>query len=164
MSYEILGSTGLYWTCNQYSWKFYIDVAIAFGWEPESAFFKCDIEGYSEHPRGSYLGNSWQKVTDDDARAIAASLDLAVATINAGSPMSDNHATALKEFVDDGEPFWKDLNLTERQRNGFLKIEAEYLATRVVRTIRTRNGAFDVNIRGTMDLADVVSAGGFTIA
>jgi len=33
-----------------------------------------------------------------------------------------------------------------------------------VRTIRIRNGTFDVNVRGMIDLADVASAGRFTIA
>jgi hypothetical protein len=165
MSYEILGSTGKYWTCHQCDWGDYLDVAVAFGWEPAGAFFKCDEGGHGEHPSGSYFGNSFQIVTDGDARAMAAALNRAVATINAGSPMTDNQATALRAFeIDSGEPVWRDLELTERQLTAFLKIQAECLAARGVGTIRTHKGTFDIDIRGVMDLADVAGAGSFTIA
>jgi hypothetical protein len=55
---------------------------------------------------------------------------------------------------------------TEQQQAGFLRREPEYLAAHPdeIRTIRTRHGTFDVNLRRMMDLAEVVSAGGFTIA
>jgi len=129
MSYEILGSTGKYWTCHQCDWGDYLDVAVAFGWEPAGAFFKCDEGGHGEHPSGSYFGNSFQIVTDGDARAMAAALNRAVAAINAGSPMTDNQALVLKEFeISDGEPPWKDLRLTEKQRAVLLACKAEYLA------------------------------------
>jgi hypothetical protein len=72
MGYEFWGRKGKYWSCHQEDWRFYLDVATAFGWVPEGAFFKCDEGGYGEHPSGSYLGNDWQIVTDDDARAMAA--------------------------------------------------------------------------------------------
>ena len=88
MSYEILRSNGKYWTCHQSDWGGYLDVAIAFGWLPEGAFFKCDEGGFGEHRSGSYIGNDFQIVADDDAHAMAAALNLAVATIDAGSPMS----------------------------------------------------------------------------
>jgi hypothetical protein len=42
MSYEILSSSAKYWSCHQCDWGNYLDVAIAFGWEPEGAFFKHD--------------------------------------------------------------------------------------------------------------------------
>jgi hypothetical protein len=166
MSYEILGSTGQYWSCHQCAWRHYLKIAIAFGWVPEGAFFKCDEVGFGEHPSGSYSGNDWQIVTDDDARAMAAALNLAVATINARSPMTDEQATVLNEFkFDKREPFWKTL-LTEGQRVGLLKIEADYVAMHPdeIRTIRTGYGTFDVNVRPIMDLADVAGAGGFIIA
>jgi hypothetical protein len=166
MSYEVLGKNGEYWTCHQDAWPGYLKVATAFGWAPEGAFFINDEFGLRYHPSGSYLGNDWQLVTDDDARAFGAALRLAIAAINAGSPMTDDQVTALKAFdeKDDGEPFFSCLNLTERQRSFFLKMEAEYVATAEIRTIHTLDRSFDVNARGMMDLADVVSAGGFTIA
>ena len=40
MSYEILGSTGKNWSCHQSIWGLYLDLAEAFGWKPEGAFFK----------------------------------------------------------------------------------------------------------------------------
>jgi hypothetical protein len=165
MSYEILGSNGNYWTCHQSAWPDYLKVAAAFGWAPEGAFFKDDEGGSGPHSSGSYLGNDRQQVTDDDARAFGAALHLAIATINARSPMTDDQAMALKEFeIEESGPFYT--MLSEKQQAGFLKIEAEYLAAHPdeIRTIRTRHGTFDVNLRGMMDLAEVVSAGGFTIA
>jgi hypothetical protein len=169
MSYEIFGSNGKYWTCHQYDWGGYLDVAIAFCWLPEGAFFKCDEGGFGEHPSGSYIGNDFQIVTDDDARAMAAALKLAVDTINAGSPMTDNQATALKALKaleTDTSDLLMDFQWTEEQRAHLLRIRNESLAAHPdeVRTIRTCNGTFDLNIRGMMDLADVVSAGKFTIA
>jgi hypothetical protein len=105
-------------------------------------------------------------VTDDDARAMAAALNRAVATINAGSPMTDNQVVALREFEIRNGPAWPGVELTERQRAGLLMIEAEYCAKhpKEVRTISTHLDTFDINIRGMMDLADVASAGSFTIA
>jgi hypothetical protein len=166
MSYEILGSNGKYWTCHQSAWPDYLKVATAFGWAPEGAFFKDDEGGFRPHSSGSYLGNDRQQVSDDDARAFGASLHLAIATINAQSPMTDDQATMLKAFeIKESEPFLTRF-LTQQQRAGLLKIEAEYHAAHPdeVRTIRTRHGTFDVNLRGMMDLAQAVSAGGFTIA
>jgi hypothetical protein len=149
MSYEILGSSGQYWSCNQLAWRDYLKVATAFGWTPEGAFFKCDEIGSGEHPSGSYLGNDWQIVTDDDARATAAALNLAVAAINAGAPMTDDQTTALRAF--EIEPLFDD--------------DAESLASCSVQTIRTRNGSsFKINVCHMMALADVANAGGFTIA
>jgi hypothetical protein len=154
MSYEILGSNGKYWTCHQSAWRDYLKLATAFGWAPEGAFFKCDEVGFGAHPSGSYLGNDWQMVTDDDAHAMAAALNLAVAAINAGSPMTDNQAAVLKAFaIDDRESVFMAVKLTEKQRAALPEIKAQYLAVHPdeVRTIRTSNGAFDVNIRGIID-------------
>jgi hypothetical protein len=168
MSYEIVGNTGKYWTCHQSAWRDYLILAVAFGWAPHGAFFKCDEGGFREHASGSYLGNDWQTVTDDDARAMAAALNLAIAIINAGAPMTDNQAKALKAFAidDDDEPFWQNGGFTKEQQNALQKMEAEYLVAHPseVRTLRTHRGTFDLDLRSIMDLADVVGAGGFYIA
>jgi hypothetical protein len=166
MSYEILGSTGKYWTCHQCDWGDYLDVAVAFGWEPAGAFFKCDEGGHGEHPSGSYFGNSFQIVTDGDARAMAAALNRAVATINAGAPMTDEQAAALKALEIDHHDPLLELKWTEMQRADLLRMRNEYLAAHPneFRSIRTHLGTFDINVRGMMDLADAASAGSFTIA
>src|SRR4051812_5064336 len=110
MGYDMLGDTGKDWSCGQLAWRDYLVLATAFGWAPDGAFFKCDEAGFGEHPSGSYLGNDWQQVTKDDACGMAAALNLAVATINAGSPMTDNQVTALKKFEEiDEEPAFKSL-------------------------------------------------------
>jgi hypothetical protein len=166
MSYEILGSKGQYWTCQQGAWSDYLKLATAFGWAPEGAFFRDDERGFGPHDSGSYIGNDWQQVGDDDARAFGAALNLAIATINAHSPMTDDQAMILKEFeIQEGEPFYISF-FNEQQRAAHLRLEAEYLAAHPdeIRTIRTRHGTFEVNLRMMMDLAEVVSAGGFTIA
>ena len=165
MSYEVLGSNGKYWTCHQGAWRDHLKVATALGWAPEGAFFRDDERGFGPHDSGSYIGNDWQQVGYDDARAFGAALHLAIATINARSPMTDDQAMALKEFeIDKSGPFYT--MFTEQQQASFLRREPEYLAAHPdeIRTIRTRHGTFDVNLRMIMDLAEVVSAGGFTIA
>ena len=166
MGYDILSKSGKSFWCQQSAWPDYLEVAIAFGWAPAGAFFKNDEAGFGPHPSASYLGNDWQQVTDDDARAFGAALNLAITTVKAGSPLIDDQAGKLREFeVDDCDPF-ADFDLTEESRDALVKIRSLYLAEhpREVRTIHTRCGSFDVNLRGMIDLADVVSAGGFTIA
>lgn len=166
MSYELLGSNNKYWTCQQGAWGFYLDLAAAFGWLPEGAFFKWDEGGFREHPSGSYIGNDWQIVTDTDARAMAAAFNLAVATISAGSPITDDQVTALEAFeIDDSDPF-QNVKLTKGQQTALLKLQTEHLASHPdeIRTIHTRTGTFAVDFRGMMDLADLATAGGFTIA
>jgi hypothetical protein len=169
MSYEILGSTGKYWSCHQCDWRGYLDVAIAFGWVPEGAFFKCDEAGYGEHPSGSYIGNDRQIVTGDDASAMAAALNRAVTTINAGLSLTDEQAAALaglRVLGMDEEDLLLEYEWTEVQGTALRKIRNEYLAAHPdeVRTIYTRHRSFDLNIRGILDLAGVASAGWFKIA
>jgi hypothetical protein len=166
MGYDILSNSGKYFGCQQCTWPNYLRIATAFGWISAGAFFKNDEGGFGAHPSGSYLGNDWQQVTDDDARAFGAALKLAIAMINAGLPLTDDQITKLKEFeFDDSDPF-ADVDLTEEARVGLGKIKDEYLAEHPneIRTIRTRYKTFDVNLRGIIDLAEVVSDGGFTIA
>jgi hypothetical protein len=165
MSYEIVGNTGKYWTCHQSAWHDYLILAVAFGWAPDGAFFKCDEAGFGEHASGSYLGNDWQIVTDDDARAMATALNLAVAVINSGAPMTDNQAKALKAFaVNDNESSWQNLKLTEEQRKALQQMDSKAFSMLGRRMIRTHRGSFDVNILRILALADVAGAGGFSIA
>jgi hypothetical protein len=166
MGYDILSKTGKYWNCHQSDWINYLNVATVFGWAPEGTFYEDDRGGVDEHFVGSYLGNDRQMVTDDDARAMAVALNLALTTINAGAPMTDNQSATLKALaLDDNEPFYKDLLITEEQRANFFRIEADYLVMhpREIRTIRAHHETFNVDVRGMIDLADVASAGGFRI-
>jgi hypothetical protein len=55
MSYEILGSKGQYWTCQQRAWRDYLKLAPVFGWAPEGAFFKDDEEGFGPTPAEAIL-------------------------------------------------------------------------------------------------------------
>ena len=168
MSYEIFGRNGKYWTCHQDDWGSYLEVATAFGWTPEGAFSKCDEGGFGEHPSGSYLGNDFQIVTDGDARAMAEALNRAVTSINARSPMTGDQIKALKalkELETDTCDLLMDFNWTEKQRADLLSIRNEHLAAHPdeVRTIHVGLEIFDLNVRGLMDLADLVGAGRFTI-
>ena len=66
-------------------------------------------------------------VTDDDARAMAAALNLAVATINAGSPMTDKPSYGAERItkIDDGDPSLEGPeHFTEKQRAVFLALKA----------------------------------------
>jgi hypothetical protein len=138
MSYEILGKSGSYWTCPQNSWRHYLRIATAFGWAPDGAFFKNDEGGLRAHPSGSYLGNDWQQVTDDDARAFSVALKLAIGAVNAGSPLTTDQADALKP-----------LEVTSNDEAGrFDPNEQSYVA-----------------LLGTIaDLAEVAALGSFTIS
>jgi hypothetical protein len=150
MSYEILGKSGNYWTCPQCSWQHYLRIATAFGWAPDGAFFKNDEGGFGPHPSGSYLGNDWQLVTDEDARAFSAALNLAIDAVNAGSPLTADQADALKNM------------LTADQADALKNIEV---------TSNDRYADFDPNEQSCVaslstiaDLAEVAALGGFTIA
>jgi hypothetical protein len=164
MSYEILGNTGKYWACNQHDWPDYLKLATAFGWVPEGAFFKCDEMSFGQYSSGSYLGNDLQQVTDGDGRAMQAALNLAVASVNAQTTLTKEQAIALEAFaLQDRDPLSN--YLSEPQRSAHQKFEMNYLIDhpRVVRTLRTGCGTFDVDMREIIALADAVG-GGFTIA
>jgi hypothetical protein len=163
VSYDIMGHSGKSWTCNQWAWPEYLKIATAFGWVPEGAFFKSDEAGFGPHPSGSYLGNDWQQVTDSDARAFAAALLLAIATIKAVQPMTDRQLAALRAFkLDTSEPCFERKELG----TGVLMVEADYFRINVgkVCTVQTCREIFCVNVCPMMRLADVAAAGGFTIA
>jgi hypothetical protein len=98
MSYEILGSRGQYWTCQQGAWSDYLKLATAFGWAPEGAFFRDDERGFGPHDSGSYIGNDWQQVGDDDARAFGAALHLAIATSTPGRRCQTTKRWLLKNL------------------------------------------------------------------
>jgi len=70
MSYEILGSKGQYWTCQQGAWSDYLKVATAFGWAPEGAFFRDDVRGFGPHDSGSKLSRSVLSPWDKSASLI----------------------------------------------------------------------------------------------
>lgn len=105
-------------------------------------------------------------MTDDDAQAMAAALELAIATINAGSPMTDGQAKALRTLETDHQNLLMEFERSQQQQAGLLTMRNEYLAEHLdgVRTVRTSNGTFDINIRQMMDLIDVARIGGLTIA
>lgn len=115
----------------------------------KGAFIKCDEGGYGEHSSGSYLGNDRQKVTDADAQAMAAALELAIATINADSPMTDGQAKALRTLKTNQQDLLMEFGWSQQQRAGLLTMRNEYLAEHLdgVRTVRTSNRTFDINIR-----------------
>ncbi len=168
MSYDILRNSGeKSFKCNNWAWPKYLTVGTAFGWAPAGALHRFvwgEESVLVEHPSGSYFGNDHQRVTDDDACALGASLNLAIATVNAGLAMTDDQVAALKEFEITSDDPYKDFDPKVRAAMAKLieQCRAEYPP--VVRTIQTPQGSFDVNIRGIMDLAEVVSAGGFTVA
>ena len=150
--------------CSSGAWPKYFALGTAFGWVPAGAVFPSNSGVAGEPTSRSYFGNDWQQVTDDDALAFGAALELAIAAINAESPMTDSQEAALKEFeVTSDDPY---TDVPPQVRAFIIELMQKSLAKfpPVVRTIQTQRGSFDVDIHGIMDLADVVSAGGFFIA
>jgi hypothetical protein len=69
MGYDILSNTTQKsWSCH-HDWGCFIDLAEAFGWIPE------------HNGVHYYIGNDYQKVSDEDALAMARALNLAIAFI-----------------------------------------------------------------------------------
>ena len=90
-------------------------------------------------PLGSYLGNYWQEVTDDDAHAMAAALNLAVAARNAGSLLTDEQATAESTRCGQERNPLIELNWTEQQRTALLRMYNEYVAELRLVVITAKN-------------------------
>ncbi len=111
MGYELLGRRGGYWSCTQHSWGDFINVAIAFGWQPQGAIqSKQDADDGIPASSGldSYFGNDRQMVTAEDACAFAAAIRKAiVATEQDPNHLPDNQVTAIQAFLrgvaDEGE-------------------------------------------------------------
>lgn len=164
MSYEILSNSGKYWTCHQSAWADYLMLATTFGWAPEGAFFKEDEGGFGPHPSGSYLGNDWQKVTDQDARAFGAALHCAIGAVRAGAALTADQAAVLELFEtnedDESDLFGKPGETSQtpaiRHQEPTLDKESVYDPT--------HRRCFIVNLNLVMDLAEIAARGGFTIA
>ena len=146
--------------CSSGAWPKYFALGTAFGWVPAGAVFPSN---YGVVPTfESYFSNDWQEVTDHDALAFGAALELAIAAIKTESPMTDRQEAALKKFEFSDDPH---ANAPPEIRAYIAKLEQslpEYHP--VVRTIQSQRGSFNIDIQGIMDLAEVVSAGGFFIA
>ena len=163
MSYDIISkSSDKRFKCNNWAWPRYLAVGTAFGWVPAGAVFPSNFGVVPTSQ--SYFGNDWQQVTDHDALAFGAALELAIAAINAESPMTDSQEAALKEFeVTSDDPY---TDLPPKVQAFIIEFIEQSRAEHppIVRTIQTQRGSFNVDIHGIIDLADVVSAGGFFIA
>jgi hypothetical protein len=144
MGYDIAGKNGKGWGCNNSAWGRFLDVAIAFGWKPKGAIFPpgtFDDEAELPSVIESYFSNSWQRVTDEDARAMGAALSLAVDAIRSRkdpNDMPDDQVSAIQAFLDVG-------GASTNKKLKQIGQDLARLATRL------------------QELADVANSGGFVI-
>lgn len=119
------------------AWFFILEAAVAFGWEPEGTG-PSDKTSQLQEWDGNYLSNDWQKVSNADAEALAAGLDLAIAKLRGDGSRGGDY------------------------------IEAEDLArlTSIVRAAMVEGGdelveLLDVRPQSVTDLAEIKELAGF---
>lgn len=102
MGYDLIGRQGRRLSINVHGWRFCLDAARMYGWEPEgtraSTWGTWNKDGthtpywteemaqdwaerYRRDKYSSYFSNDFQEATEADARALAAALDRAVAAL-----------------------------------------------------------------------------------
>jgi hypothetical protein len=85
MGYDILSNTTQKtWSCRNFG--FIVDLAEAFGWLPEHKGIHY------------YIGNNYQKVSDEDAFAMAKALNMAIAYIKDAPVNMTAKGTILRTF------------------------------------------------------------------
>jgi hypothetical protein len=71
-----------YWSCNWRAWRFLLNAAQEFGWQPRGTLPPHDCEG---EWKGGYYSNDWQEVTPEDARELGEALQKAIASVRSGN-------------------------------------------------------------------------------
>jgi hypothetical protein len=144
------GGRGLYlgWP----AWSYCLGVAAAFGWQPEGTeaetYYNEDgtiYDGLGD-AGGSYFYNEGQRVTDSDAKALAAALDRAIRALAAGDRLSSEQLMALAG--------------PGQQRPPWNKATEEILANHFG-TVHTPTFSYDAQLLSL--LADFARESGFTI-
>jgi hypothetical protein len=94
-------------------WEECLELAIAFGWRPAGTLYaiadlcllddRPDVRAAEEARRerewgGWYISNDWQRVTDVDAWALAASLSRAIAAIERALKLTPDQKEALNRM------------------------------------------------------------------
>lgn len=93
MGIDISGGLSLSWT----AWAYCLDVAQAFGWQPEGTLPPPDPEDHNGPPAndetwdGSYYTNDFQTISDSDAHALAAALDRAIVALTSEQMTDEQH-------------------------------------------------------------------------
>ena len=123
MGYDLRNEQGDYYGANIGAWGHLTEAALAFDWKPAGTLHLIDDEGGGKRyetfeARGGYFSNDYQRVTDEDARELAAALRRAIAAAEGIKAAK----TAKAEFSD-----WH--NLSARAENA-----ARTLNVRLVRT------------------------------
>jgi hypothetical protein len=86
MGYDILSNTTQKsWSCH-HDWGCFLDLAEAFGWVPEHKGIHY------------YIGNNYQKVSDEDAFAMATALNMAIAYLKDAPVNMTANGTILRTF------------------------------------------------------------------
>jgi|ERR1700730_398963 len=86
--------------CSASFWVKCLTLAKVFGWVPAGteAPAACHQGGPNREWGGNYRTNDYQEVTDEDARAFAAALKLAIEAVMMEHPLTVEQAQAVKIF------------------------------------------------------------------
>ena len=86
MGYDLRNKQGDYFGANIDAWDHLAEAALAFDWKPAGTLHPTDnelsgepLERFEARWIGGYLSNDYQRVTDEDARELAAALRRAIA-------------------------------------------------------------------------------------
>jgi hypothetical protein len=102
MGVDLSGRGGSF-GCNWSYWRSCLTIAVAFGWDPAGTIAPTDWDHRTPWD-GSYFINSFQEVSDEDARSLAEALDRAAGALANGDPLTNEQKEALYPVPD---PFWE---------------------------------------------------------
>jgi hypothetical protein len=98
MGVDLIGRGGS-WSCNWGAWYHLMEVAHKFGWNPQGTIAPDYWQG--EWDKVDYFSNSFQTVTDSDARAIGMALLRAVSAAETEARAAESIQLALcRSFAD----------------------------------------------------------------
>ncbi len=95
MGYDLIGHGGA--TYNVDTWPRLLDIARAFGWEPQGTVAPTYEKGEC---CGTYITNDGQLVTDEDAKALGLALYRALDAVTSGKELIKEQSQAFRELND----------------------------------------------------------------
>jgi hypothetical protein len=107
MGVDLFGHGGA--SLNWHAWRWCLEVAEAFGWQPAGTAPPAWNEGGPIPPAsrdrewsGTYFSNDFASVTDSDARALASALFRAIDALRTNQPLTPEQAAAIDR--EDADP------------------------------------------------------------
>ena len=74
MSVDLRNSAGEEWSISTIGWAFYLNLAMAYGWEPAGTQAPAEWSEEEDQWTGAYDWNAGQRVSAEDGRGFAAAL------------------------------------------------------------------------------------------